>query len=165
MSDFWRATTPSPVDIPGNFSSREFTFALQHLNLNKVPGPDSIFPELILHVGTALKTWFCGFLSLCLRRLKILKIWRRVLAVVIPYSKNPVENPESYRPEFCFVFPTRSSRVLSTPAWNQLSIHSSLGIRLNFDTRDQPWTKPSCSRKISRTFLKQRRRSVPCLST
>ena len=32
----------------------------------KVPGPDSICPELILHAGAALKSWLRDFLSSCL---------------------------------------------------------------------------------------------------
>ena len=51
VSDLWRATTSSPVNISGNFTSREYTVALQQLKPGKAPGPDSIFPELILHAG------------------------------------------------------------------------------------------------------------------
>ena len=76
VSDLWKAAISSPVNISGIFVSREFTVALQHLNPGKAPGPDSIYPELIPHAGVALKSWLCGFLSSCLRRLKIPKIWR-----------------------------------------------------------------------------------------
>jgi len=50
----------------------------------KSPGLDSIFPEFILHAGSTLKSWFCDFLTSCMRQLKIPKIWRRTLIVVIP---------------------------------------------------------------------------------
>ena len=133
ISNLWNATAPSPVDITGKFTSREFTFALQHLKPGEVYSPKSICPELLLYTGAALKSWLCGFLSSCLRRLKIRNIWRRALVVAIPKPKNPVENCESYRPIF-FVSPTRFSIGLSTPTWNRLSIHSSLGSRLDFDT-------------------------------
>ena len=53
VSDLWKATTPDPVNISNNFSQREFAAALQHLKPGKAPGPDSIFPELILHAGAA----------------------------------------------------------------------------------------------------------------
>ena len=98
MSDLWRATTPDPVNISDNFSQREFTAALQHLKPGKAPRPDSIRPELILHAGAALKSWLRDFLSSCLRRLKIPKIWRRVLVVAIPKPGKPVGGPKSYRP-------------------------------------------------------------------
>ena len=98
VSDLWRATTPDPVNISDNFSQREFAAALQHLKPGKAPGPDSICPELILHAGAALKSWFRDFLSYCLRRLKISKIWRRALVVAIPKPGKPVGNPKSYRP-------------------------------------------------------------------
>ena len=98
MSDLWRATTPDAVNISDNFSQREFTAALQHLKPGKARGPDSICPELILHAGAALKSWLRDFLSSCLRRLKIPKIWRRALVVAIPKSTKPVGDPKIYRP-------------------------------------------------------------------
>ena len=52
VSDLWRAKT-SDAD---NFSQREFPAALQHLKPGKALGPDSIFPELIIHAETALKS-------------------------------------------------------------------------------------------------------------
>ena len=70
----WRAITPDAVNISYTFSQREFAAALQHLKLGKAPGPDSIFPQLILHAGDALKSWLRDFLYSCLRRLKIPKI-------------------------------------------------------------------------------------------
>ena len=97
VSDLWRATTPDAVNISDNFSQREFTGALQHLKPGKALGPDSICSELILHAGAALKSWLRDFLSSCLRRLKIPKIWRRALVVAIPKPANPVGDPKSYR--------------------------------------------------------------------
>ena len=97
VSDLWRATTPDTVNISDNFSQREFTAALQHLKPGKALGPDSICSELILHAGAALKSWLCDFLSFCLHRLKILKIWRRVLVVPIPKPTKPMGDPKSYQ--------------------------------------------------------------------
>ena len=98
VSDRWRALIPSPVNLSGDFSPREFAAPLQHLKPGKAPGPDSICPELIIHAGTTLKSWLRGFLSSCLRQLKIPKVWRRALVVAIPKPKKPVEVPKSYRP-------------------------------------------------------------------
>ena len=98
VSDLWRATTPDAVNISDNFSQREFTAALQHLKPGKVPGPDSICSEFILHAGAALKSWLRNFLSSCLCRLKIPKIWRRALVVAIPKPAKPVGDPKSYQP-------------------------------------------------------------------
>ena len=95
VSDLWRATTPNAVNISDNFSQREFAAALQHLKPGKAPGPDSICNELILHAGAALKSWLRDFISSCLRRLKIPKIWRRALVVAIPKPAKPVEDPKS----------------------------------------------------------------------
>ena len=98
MSDRWRALIPSPVNLSGDFSPREFAAALQHVKPGKAPGPDSICPELIIHAGTALKSWSRGFFFSCLRQLKIPKVWRIALVVAIPKPKKPVEDPKSYRP-------------------------------------------------------------------
>ena len=98
MSDLWRATTPDPVNNSGTFSQKQFTADLQHLKSGKAPGPDSICPELILHAGAALKSWLRDFISSCLRRLKISKIWRRAFAVAILKPTKPVGDPMSYRP-------------------------------------------------------------------
>ena len=88
------ATTPDAVNISDNFSQREFAAALQHLKPGKAPGPDSLCPELILHAGAALKSWLRDFLSSCLHRLKIPKIWRRVLVVAIPKPGKLTQNIE-----------------------------------------------------------------------
>ena len=98
MSDLWRAATPDAINISDNFSQKEFAAALQHLKPGKAPGPDSICPEHILHAGAALKSWLRDFISSCLRRLKISKIWRRALVVAIPKPGKPMGDPKSYRP-------------------------------------------------------------------
>ena len=98
MSDLWRAETSNPVNISGTFSQREFTAVLQHLKPGKISGPDFICRELVLHSGAASKSWLRDFPSFCLRRLKILKIWRRALVVAIPKPTKPVGDPKSYRP-------------------------------------------------------------------
>ena len=56
VSDLWRATTLDPVNISDTFSQKEFTAALQRLKPGKAPGPDSIFPELIIYREAALKS-------------------------------------------------------------------------------------------------------------
>ena len=99
-------TTPSlveghsikPSGYLWKFYNYEFTVALQHLKPVKAPGPDSICSELIIHAGAALNSWLCGFLSSCLLRLKIPKIWRRALAVAIPKLKKPMEDHKIYHP-------------------------------------------------------------------
>ena len=56
VSDLWRATPTSPVNISEGFTSQEFAAALKHLKPGKAIGPDFIFPELITHAGAALKS-------------------------------------------------------------------------------------------------------------
>ena len=108
VSDRWRALIPSPVNLSGDFLFRELAAALQHVKPGKAPSPDSICPELIIHAGTALKSWLRGFLSSCLRQLKIPKVWRRALVVAIPKPNKPVDDPKTTAPSLCSVSPTRS---------------------------------------------------------
>ena len=88
----------------------KFAAALQHLKPGKAPGPDSICSELILHAGAALKSWLRDFLSSCLRRLKIPKIWRRALVVAIPKPAKPVGDPKSCRPDISALCPLQDPR-------------------------------------------------------
>ena len=137
MSDFLRATISSPVNISGNFTSREFIVALQHLKPDKAPGPDSIQSELILLVGAALNSWLCGFLSFCLHQLKISKIWKRALEVAITKPKKSEENLKSYRPISMLCVSYKILERLIHTRMEPIIDPSSLGSRLNFDTRDQ----------------------------
>ena len=141
VSDLWRATTPDAVNISDNFSQRKFTAALQHLKPGKAPGPDSIFPELILHAGAALKSWLRDVLSSCLRRLKIPKIWRRALVVAIPKPGKPVGNPKNYRPIslLCVPYKTLERRIYARakPLVDSLLPKEQAGFRRGKSTVDQ----------------------------
>ena len=96
LSNLWRATATDAVNIVGDFSPREFAVALHYLKPSKALGPDSICLELVIHADPGLKLWLCGFLSFCLRQLKIPKVWRRSLVVAIPKLSKFVEDPQSY---------------------------------------------------------------------
>jgi len=74
MSDLWKISTPEGHNISEPFRPEEFAAVLRCLKPGKSPGLDSIFPEFILHTGSALKSWFCDFLNSCMRQLKIPKI-------------------------------------------------------------------------------------------
>ena len=71
LSDLWKIPTPEGHAIPEPFRPEEFAAALRCLKPGKSPGLDSIFPEFILHDGSALKSWFGNFLNSCMRQLKI----------------------------------------------------------------------------------------------
>ena len=103
------------MNISESFTFQEFAAALIHLKPGKAPGPDSICPELIIHAGAALKSWFVSLFfflpappqsleksqiplpKLEIPKHEILKVWRRALVVAIPKPKKPVEDPKSYR--------------------------------------------------------------------
>ena len=164
MSDLWRATPTSPVNICKSFTTREFAAALEHLKPEKVPGPDSICPELITHAGATLHSCLCSFLSSCLRQLKILKVCRRALVVVIPKPKKPVEDPKSYRPISLLCVPYKILERLMhahvDSIVDPLLRREQAGLR----REGQPWIRLFCLLKTLRICLRRRRRLVPCLS-
>jgi len=86
---------PEGHSISEPFRPEELAAALRRLKPGKSPRLDSIFPEFILHAGSALKSWFCDFLNSRMHQLNIPKIWRRALVVAIP---KPLLDPKSYRP-------------------------------------------------------------------
>jgi len=98
LSYLWKIPTGEGHSISEPFSPEDFGAALRRLTPGKSPALDSIFPEFILHVGPALKSWFCDFLNSCMRQLKIPKIWRRAVVVAIPKPEKPLGDPKSYRP-------------------------------------------------------------------
>jgi len=98
LSHLWKMPTPEGHSISEPFRPEEFAAALRHLKPGKSPGLDSIFPEFILHAGSALKSWFCDFICSSMRQLKIPKIWRRARVVAIPKAEKLLGDPKSYRP-------------------------------------------------------------------
>jgi len=98
LSDLWKIPIPEGHSISEPFRLEEFAAALRRLKPGKSPGLDFIFPEFILHAGSALKSWFCDFLNSRMRQLKILKIWRRALVVAFPNPEKPLGDTKSYRP-------------------------------------------------------------------
>jgi len=55
--------TPESHSISKPFRSEEFAAVLRRAKSGKSQGMDSIFPEFIVHAGSALKSWFCDFLN------------------------------------------------------------------------------------------------------
>jgi len=98
LSNLWKMPTPEGHSLSEPFRPEEFAAALRRLKSGKSPGLDSIFPEFIFHAGSALKSWFCDFLTSCMHQLRIPKIWRRALVVVIPKPEKPLGDPKSYCP-------------------------------------------------------------------
>ena len=88
LSDLWKIPTPQGHRISEPFRSEELSTAFRRLKPGKSLGSDSNFPERIQHAGSPHKSWFCNFLTSCMRQLKIPKIWRKALIVAIPKPKN-----------------------------------------------------------------------------
>ena len=135
LSDRWKIPTPEGHSIFEPFRPEELAAALRRLKPGKSLGLDSIFPEFILHTRSALKSWFCDFLSSCMPQLKIPKIWRRALIVAIPNPEKPLGEPKSYRPIYLLCVPFKIfERLIYTLVSTQSSTHCSLGSRRAFDT-------------------------------
>ena len=58
LSDLWKITTPEGHSISEPFRQEELAAALRRLKPRKSPGLGSIFPEFILHGGSALNLGF-----------------------------------------------------------------------------------------------------------
>ena len=86
LSDLWKIEGQS---ISESFRPEELAAALRRLKPGNFLGLDSIFPD----AGSALKSWFCDFLTSCKRQLKIPKIWKRTLIVAIPKAEKPLGDP------------------------------------------------------------------------
>ena len=116
VCDLWRATTADAVNTVDTFSQRVFTASLQHLKPSKAPGPDSICLDFILHAPciAALKLWLHNFLSFCLRRLKITKIWKKALVVAIPKPIKPMGTQTVIDQYLCSVSTTKFLRDIFT---------------------------------------------------
>jgi len=52
----------------------------------------------LIHARVALKSYFCNFLTSCMRQLEIPKIWRRALILAVPKSEKPLGDSKSYCP-------------------------------------------------------------------
>ena len=85
-------------DLCSEFTVDEMQQALRTLKPGKAPGPDSIHPEFLIHLGTECHNWLRMFMTNCRQRTKIPKIWRRakIIAILKP-GKSP-EEAGSYRP-------------------------------------------------------------------
>ena len=62
-SDFWNAIALHRKNVSGDFNSREFAAAHQHLKPGKALSPHSIRPELEIHAGADLKSWLYALRS------------------------------------------------------------------------------------------------------
>ena len=154
------------MNISGDFSSREREFAavLHHLKPGKAPGPDSICPELLIHAGPGLKFWLRGFLSSCLRQLKIPKVWRRALISAVSKPSKPIKDPQSYRRISLLCVPYK---ILEQLIYNRVEPIVDPCFQMNkldFDTKSLRQIRSFCLRKTLRIPLRQKRRLVPCLS-
>ena len=56
LSDLWKIPTPEGYSISEPFRPEVFAAALRRLKPGKSPGLHSIFPEFILHAGSAIKS-------------------------------------------------------------------------------------------------------------
>jgi len=93
LSDLWKVPTTEGNSISGPFAPEDPAAALRCLKSGKSPGMDSIFPEFIFNAGSALKSWFCDFLTSCMCQVKIPKTWRRPVIVAIPKAVEPIVDP------------------------------------------------------------------------
>jgi len=132
LSDPWKNPTSDGYSISG--PARGACCWPQVPESREISWSGSISLEFILHVGSALKSWFCDFLTSCMRQIKIPKIRRRALILVILSRKSHWKTQRAIVLYFCSVFTSRSSRDSSTLVPNQSSTHRSRTNKRAFDT-------------------------------
>ena len=79
-------------DLCSDFTIDEMQQSLRSLKSGKAPGPDSIHPEFLMHIGTECQNWLRMFMTKCMQRTQIPKSWRRakIIAILKP-GKSPYE--------------------------------------------------------------------------
>jgi len=98
LSDLWKVPAPEGHSISDPFGLEKLAAAFRRMKPRKSPGLDSIFPKYILDTRPTFKSWFCDFLTFCMRQLKIPNIWRKALVVAPPKPEKPLGDPKSYHP-------------------------------------------------------------------
>ena len=97
LKDAWN-TPSADQDLCSDFSMAEVKSAIATLKQNKAPGPDSLHPEFFQHLPESTLLWLKNIFNMCLRTVKIPKIWRTAKIVAILKPNKPAEDPKSYRP-------------------------------------------------------------------
>ena len=97
MLEKWKSPSVN-ADPSSNFITSELIEAIRQTKSGKTPGLDLIHMEFILHAGKVTITWLQEFYSVCIRRLRIPKIWRRAVNIAIPKLNKSINDPKSYRP-------------------------------------------------------------------
>ena len=80
-----------------------------------------LIPSAPSHARAALKSWLRDFISSCLRRLKIFKIWRRALVVAIPKPGKPVGGPKELSTNISALCPLQDPREAYLHPWWTIS--------------------------------------------
>jgi len=161
VPDVWKVPTPEVQSISEPLRPEEFAAALRRLKPGKFPGLDSIFPEFLLKAGSALKSWFCNFLTFCMRQLTLPKISRKALIVAIPKPENALGDTKSYRPISLLCVPFK---ILERLIYGRVEPIINPLLPRAFDTRGPPQTRSPCWHNISRIVFQLKRRPELCLS-
>ena len=96
IKQLW-STPTSNTDLSSPFTTRELKTAIGQVKCGKAKNPDKISPEFLKHSGGNFRKRLRRFFLLCLQRLVIPKIWRKVSVVAILKPKKPVDDPKNYR--------------------------------------------------------------------
>ena len=76
VAELWKVDSKD-VNMSIPFTTEELVEALKSMKAGKAPGPDDIHQEFFLHAEDAVTKWLCQYMSTCLERCKIPKIWRK----------------------------------------------------------------------------------------
>ena len=96
VAELWKVDSKD-VNMSIPFTTEELVKALKPMKAGKAPGPDDIHPEFLLHAGDAVTKRLCQYMSTCLERCKIKKIWRKATVIALSKRNKPKDDPKSYR--------------------------------------------------------------------
>ena len=97
VAELWKIDSKD-VNMSTPFTTEELVEVLKSMKAGKVPEPDDIHPEFLLHARDTVTKWLCQYMSTCLKRCKIPKIWRKATVITLLKPNKPKDDPKSYRP-------------------------------------------------------------------
>ena len=140
VAELWKCERED-INTTTPFTTEEMAEALKRMKAGKAPGPDKIHPEFLLHIGEEANSWLCNFMSCCMERCKIPKIWRRATVIALPKPNKPRDDPKSYRPISLLCIPFKLLERLIhgriNPIIDPQLPHEQAGFRQGRSTADQ----------------------------
>ena len=134
-------TQPSSSELSDAITLEQLMDAIFTLKNGKVPEIDLVHSEFLSQMGLQASKWLQLFLSNCIDKLTIPKIWREAKVVAILKPKKSPDDAKSYRPISLLCMPFKlMERVILTRINDIVELHlphAQAGFRSGRSTTDQ----------------------------